>query len=253
MSHQEQNHHEHDQQTVQQIKQIVEEYGWYVALFEAEDSLPSFGYTIGLRKNFKHPEIIMFGLPVDVMGALLNLAGDKAKAGEVIKEDVLYEDMLTDLPVAFKGVHPDNMPDYFGYGMDFYEHKAFPALQLFWPDEQGAFPWENHFNKDLFLYQPLLVQRLDFKFSEPRNVAAFIDKRIFHENKPILYVVHDEEDGSWQFLTGEPVSEDDVIIVALEQVVKKDVTVNELFNLSMGQYATRTSIGDKWIRGENKG
>jgi len=38
------------------IKKNVNEFGWYVAIFEATKYLPSFAYTIGLWKNFKHPE-----------------------------------------------------------------------------------------------------------------------------------------------------------------------------------------------------
>lgn len=247
MSHEAQDHHEHDHQAEQDIKRIVEDHGWYVALFEEEDGLPSFGYTIGLWKTFKHPEIIVFGLPVDVLGALLNLGGDLVKAGEVIKKDITYSNILTEMPVAFRPVHPDNMQDYFGYGMDFYQHKPFPALQLFWPDEQAAFPWEVHFDEDLRLYQPHLYEVIDLKFPEQRNVAAFVDKRIFKEDKPIVHVIHEQEDGSWQFLTGEPVTEHDIMIVALEEVVKKDPSLNELFKLPAGYYATRRSVGDDWL------
>ena len=245
MSHQE--HHEHDHHAAPDIQQMVKEHGWYVALFEAEDSMPAFGYTIGLYKTFKHPEIIAFGLPVDVLAALLNLVGDMVKSGTAIQQELSYPNILTNMPVTFKRVHKDNMPDYFGYGIDFYGDKPFHAFQLFWPDEQAAFPWEDSFDDNLRLYQPLLYEVIDFKFFEQRSVAAFVDKRIFKENKPIVHVVHDKEDGSWQFLTGEPVTGDDIMLVALEEVVKKDPTVNELFKLAAGQYATRRSVGDEWL------
>jgi hypothetical protein len=239
--------HDHDHDAEQQIQQIVAEHGWYVALFEEEDGMPAFGYTIGLWKTFKHPEIIAFGLPVDVLATLLNLAGDKVKAGENIRQDFAYNDLLTELPVTFKKVHTDNIADYFGYAMGFYDMKPFNALQLFWPDEQAAFPWNENFDDNLRLYQPHLYEVIDFKFFEPRNTATFVDRRIFKENRPIVYVSHDKEDGSWQFLTGEAVTENDVMIVSLEEVVKKDPSVNELFNLPGGHYATRRSVGDEWL------
>jgi hypothetical protein len=92
------------------------------------------------------------------------------------------------------------------------------------------------------------MENLDFKFDEEKNVAVFTVKQIFKENKPILYVCHDEEDGAWQFLTGEPVEEKDSMVVALEEIIEHDPTINELFDLPMGYYAMREFIDDIWIR-----
>ncbi len=91
------------------------------------------------------------------------------------------------------------------------------------------------------------MENPDFKFDEKRNVAVFTVKQIFREGKPILYVCHDEEDGAWQFLTGESVEEKDSMVVALEEIIQHDSTINELFDLPMGYYAIREFIGDVWI------
>lgn len=64
--------------------------------------------------------------------------------------------------------------------------------------------------------------------------------------KPILRVVH-EMDGDWQFLTGDQMPED-IKIVALEELVLKDKTLNDVFNLGYGEAAEREYIGDKWTR-----
>ena len=88
----------------------------------------------------------------------------------------------------------------------------------------------------------------NFRFDEERNVAVFTVKQIFEKNIPILYVSHDEEDGAWQFLTGDVPEVDDMMIVALEQIVMHDPTINELFDLPMGNFAERKFVGDKWIR-----
>ena len=88
----------------------------------------------------------------------------------------------------------------------------------------------------------------DFKFHDGRNVAVFTVKQIFKENNPILYVSHDEEDRTWQFLTDETVEIKDAMIVSLEEIVVLDPTVNELYDLPMGHYAERKFIGDNWVR-----
>jgi hypothetical protein len=56
---------EHDKQAEEEITRIVKEYGWYVALFEANTATPAFAYTVGLWKNLRHPEIISFGLSLN--------------------------------------------------------------------------------------------------------------------------------------------------------------------------------------------
>jgi hypothetical protein len=87
-------HEQHDKDAEKAIKEIVEKHGWYVALFHATDYLPSFAYTIGLCKTFGHPELISFGFKTETLGAILNIAGDKIKAGETIQVSHDYNDFF---------------------------------------------------------------------------------------------------------------------------------------------------------------
>jgi len=241
-------HEEHSSQAETNIKNDVEKHGWTVCLFEADTATPAFAYTIGLWKNFNHPEIIVFGLPFDTMHAILNDAGDRIKTGNPLETGVNNFEILELHPVQFCQVDADNIADYFGNARWFYVYEAFPALQLFWTDKGGKFPWEPEFDESYKLDQPFLDQKLNFKFFEHRNVAAFVAKQIFKEGKPILRVYHEDDDGSWQFLTEDDVTSDDIMVVCLEEVVKRDQTVNELFNLPTGQMATREFVGAKWVR-----
>ncbi|AIZ63143.1 hypothetical protein PK28_04570 [Hymenobacter sp. DG25B] len=241
-------HELHNQEAEDSIKRIIKEHGWYVALFEADTATPAFAYTIGLWKNFNHPEIIVFGLPTDTMHWMLNDAAELIQKENPITVNADNYNILSEGPVQFRPVESSNIPDYFGYARWFYEYGDFPAVQLVWPDNQARFPWNEGFDERYEFDQPVLDRKLDFKFFEPRNVATFVARQIFSEGRPILYVCHDDDDGSWQFLTGDSVTTDDCMIVALEEVVKHDLTINELFNMPTGQYATRQFVGDQWIR-----
>lgn len=77
-------------------------------------------------------------------------------------------------------------------------------------------------------------------------MAIFTTRQWLQENKPILRFVHNY-DGDWQFLTGDQTLAD-ANIVALEEMTKRDPTLNEIFNLNYGEAADRSFIGDKWIR-----
>lgn len=243
-------HEEHDSQAEENIKRDVKDYGWSVCLFEVNTATPAFAYTIGLWENFNHPELICFGLPINTMHAILNDVGEWVRGGQRVELGVDNFDVLERLPVQFRPVEASNIPDYFGYGRWFYKYLDFPAVQLIWPDTEGHYPWSAAYAARYEFSQPLLEQKLDFKFFEPKDTAVFAARQIFKENKPILRVRHDEDDGAWQFLTGETVTTDHIIIVALESVVKRDPTVNSLFNMPTGQVATRDAVGSPWVREE---
>jgi hypothetical protein len=69
---------------------------------------------------------------------------------------------------------------------------------------------------------------------------------------PILVVLHDEEDGSWQFLTGEDLTDKkNWLLVALSEVVAVDPTVKDLTDLPLGYSARRVKPGAVWQRRRN--
>ncbi|SHH85557.1 protein of unknown function [Chryseolinea serpens] len=239
-------HKQHDKETEKSIKEIVEKHGWYIALFQSTAYLPSFAYTIGLWETFGHPEIISLGLKTETLGAILNIAGDKVKSGDIIQTSHDYDDFFKKGRTQFISVHGENLKDYFGYGLWYNDHETFPALQLVWTDRSDRFPWDADFEEEFVYKQPLLDRNVDFKFREAKNLATFTTRQWLELRKPILRVVHDI-DGDWQFLTGDQMPED-IKIVALEQLILRDRTLNEVFSLDYGEAAERKSIGAQWTR-----
>jgi hypothetical protein len=239
----------HDKKAEQEIIDTVNRHGWFVALFNKTEYLPSFAYTIGLHKTFNHPEIISFGLTTGTLHQILNIAGEKVRAGEVITPGKVYDDEFFEGGVAqFIKVDASNIPDYMGYGMWYNEHRPFEVLQLVWTDRNKFFPWQSGYDHDEFKFrQPLLDRVLNFKFFADRNLAVVTSRHHLELNKSITYVLH-EEDGDWQFLTSDDVTDSDIRWVALEEIVNRDPSLNTLFNLDEGQYAEKDSQG-KWVRG----
>lgn len=224
----------------------IEKYGLTVIIVEATDYLPSFAYSIGLWQEQQHPEIIIFGLSIETMHIVINGVADMVKNGQVIEKNKTYDDIFRDGRAVFLEIDHRNLSDYFGNAIDYYGHNHFSALQLVWTDRNDRFPWEEGFEDEFNDCQPLLDRNADFKFREAANLAVFTTKQWVDEQKPILRVVHDSE-GDWQFLTGDQ-QHDDIRMVALEKLVKRDNTLNELFNLDYGESAEREYIGADWIR-----
>lgn len=240
------NHEEHDKQAIKKILSDIDEFGCHLAMVEADDYSPAFVYTIGLFKNFKHPEIIIFGLSVDVMGHILNHLKDEIANGSKYDLDRLYSNILSGYDVQFLEVAKDNYQYYLGYAGWYYDHTwNFPVLEIIWPDKNSRWPWELEFNENWKFKQPLLDRDMDYKFLEDRNLGVYTTKHVL-EGKPILYVYHNA-DGDWQFHSEYEPDLNDSKLVALEEIVKIDPSVNEVHYLNFGQSAYRSGVGEKWI------
>lgn len=225
----------------------IEKYGLHVIIVKSTDYLPSFAYSVGLWQKYKHPEIICLGLSTSLLHEIINNVAEIVKANELLVENKTYLNIFEDSRAEFLKVDPRNINDYFGTAIKLYDTDNFPALQLVWTDRNDKFPWEENFEEEFLHEQPLLDRNAQFKFREPKNLTTFTTKHWLNEGKPILRVVHDE-DGDWQFLTNDEITTENSIIVALEQLVLSDETLNEIFDLEYGEEAERDFIGDKWVR-----
>lgn len=125
-------------------------------VFRGEDdpqTEPNFHYTVGLAAIDK-PEIIAFGLPMNVGHAILNAlgfailhSGFEVEAGDEISE------VVADYTV--KMINVDNSWEHLTVANQLYGNPdgVLPALQMVFPDEDGLFPWEPGCDVD---WQPLL-------------------------------------------------------------------------------------------------
>ena len=84
---------------------------------------------------------------------------------------------------------------------------------------------------------------------DPKNVAVFTTTQVVRHHQPILHVSHYDEDGAWQFHTGtRHVSEADVMVVALSEMVEHDPSICELADMPCGWFAERDRVGSPWRR-----
>ncbi|MGI4872593.1 MAG: DUF4262 domain-containing protein [Janthinobacterium lividum] len=241
-------HAAHDAAAEQKIISDVAKYGFHVAQVPGDGYSPNFSYTIGLYKTYGYPELICFGLNLELLHSVLWSGKELLDKQPVLDQSIGYPDFLGDYDVRFLTVDKGWYKDYFGYGAWFNQGWDFPALQIVWPDKQALFPWEAAFNPAWKAGQPLLDRSLDFKFREERNVAVFADSRIL-KGLPILRVIH-HEDGDWEFLCKTSSTTPDIKVVGLDKVVKRDPTINDLFQLNYGWQARRETVEAEWQKEE---
>lgn len=138
----------------------IEEFGWHLVMVKGEGS-PGYLYTIGLWESYKHPEILLFAPSEDPTGMAQRLAAmaKRVGKGETFESGKVFENFFGNHPGASRDVLPIWIPSFMGVARAVYENLDFPAIQLYWPDETGLFPWQSGFDIDLFAYQPILDER----------------------------------------------------------------------------------------------
>jgi hypothetical protein len=88
-----------------------------------------------------------------------------------------------------------------------------------------------------------------WKFIDPPNVAVIANKKALTANGWIAYVIHDSDDGAWQFHSADAeVKESDASVVSLRSVVEIDPSINELADLPLGWHAWRDTKDLPWKR-----
>lgn len=136
----------------------IETHGWHVIKVTADPPRPPFAYSIGLTQRFGHPEVLVAGLDLDVLHQLVNTVGEAVREGRTFAAGQTYGEVLEGYDVAFRPVLRHHYAAYVGRALDHYGDAPFEVLQLFWPDAEGAFPWEARFPEEGRDRQPLLFQ-----------------------------------------------------------------------------------------------
>ncbi len=145
------------------ISKDVDKYGW--SAIEIRDYAPPFVYTVGLMVSHGHPELIVFGLPNEGYGVLAAMVHDIAE-GRSFSSSGEFTGVLTEGLVATRTVHETQHEFWLGYAMGFCRENGriggLQAMQVFWPDNSGRFPFDSECDHEIYTLQP----RLDLPQSE---------------------------------------------------------------------------------------
>ena len=134
----------------------IQQYGLHVLKVAGDNEWPDFAYSIGLFDSFEHPEVIILGLPGDVAHRILNGLADILRSGKRFADGDESDDLLEGYPCRFLAVPPEQVVAHFGWAMWYYDGRAFPTLQLVYPDREGHWPWDGHVSSGFLAQQPIL-------------------------------------------------------------------------------------------------
>ena len=150
------NSHPADQKFLAQI----ETHGWNVTnIFRREgETGPEWSFSTGLFHTYQHPEIVIFGLELDIMHKIINNIGDAVKVGTRFEPGNEYQDIFARCGCQFCPFDTAFRADYLGWAIWFYNGDPFSVLQCFWPDREGYYPWDPACSPDVVSVQPLLFK-----------------------------------------------------------------------------------------------
>ena len=133
---------------------------WSVTAVDESEHAPRFAYSVGFGQLFDHPEVIVFGLEHQLAHSILSLIAADLAGGGSYAAPGKYDGVLESAQVAIRPVDETQHEIYLGYGMERFRQAGrageLKAVQLFWPDRQGLFPYEGGCDASVSHLQPSL-------------------------------------------------------------------------------------------------
>jgi Domain of unknown function (DUF4262) len=142
----------------------VRKYGCHVvSVFDPEDKLPTFTYSIGIQATTGAPEAIVIGLSPDLGHFLINEYNDQVRQGVKFERGVPYADFLEGFNIYVEPVQPKLLTEYTLGCTRFYKGEAYSVVQLIYPTTSGVWPWSSGASKKFKALQPLLGRQHPYR------------------------------------------------------------------------------------------
>ena len=136
----------------------VAKIGWHVVHVLEDDSTPGWSFTVGLARAHGHPELVVFGVPREIAHDALNSIGLRVRAGAKFLDGAAIPDVLDGFELAVRNVAVPWYKPFLGMAVWFHQGDDFDAVQLFWPDKAGTWPWSPNASAGFKAEQPLLYE-----------------------------------------------------------------------------------------------
>ncbi len=137
------------------VKDTIASEGFQIILQPPER--PIWAYTLGLGLSVSMPDIVIIGLPPQVMHQMVLTLATMAAGGEKLEHGFRTDALLqNDLVCELRAVDPAWLDVFLVHAKAIYEDRPYAALQITWPDKQNRLPHEEGFDEALRRRQPQL-------------------------------------------------------------------------------------------------
>lgn len=148
----------------QKVLDDIRDHGCQVMHIFLEGDAPAFSFSIGFPTSVGQPEVIVFGLPRELMHSMVNEMRSQCASGLKLSDGERVSGLLEGLDCILRGIDdPQAIADHFGWAV-WYQRSQLgvemtQAYQIVWPGaQQGLFPWEAGCHEDVIALQPALYE-----------------------------------------------------------------------------------------------
>lgn len=141
----------------------IEQHGWqFTFVFDPDGYDANFAYTVGFPKSINAPELIVCGLPKNLMSNMLWEMYRKIENGETLRDGARWSDLLEGFEcVTKRAVRSDLFDEWVLSSVWHWKHCGNDGnpdvYQIVWPGAQdGLFPWEEGCQQSVIDAQPAL-------------------------------------------------------------------------------------------------
>ena len=139
-------------------REDIAKYGCSVMhVFDPEDELPPFAYSIGIQQETGAPEVVVIGLKQPMAHFVVNEYNKRIREGESFEVGQFYSGFLEGFDIYIGAVSKSVYDDYFGQDIDFYGGREFAVVQVVYPTTKGIWPWTEGAPESFKQWQPLLA------------------------------------------------------------------------------------------------
>jgi hypothetical protein len=134
----------------------IETQGWHVIRVPPRGNTPGWAFSVGLHHRFAHPEIIVFGLPMEALHNLVDRVASGVAGGGRYPSGSTSDQILEGYTCGMRPVMRRWYQAFLGYAVWFYGDDEFPVVQCRWPDRENRLPEHPDFDVELANLQPFL-------------------------------------------------------------------------------------------------
>jgi hypothetical protein len=143
----------------QKVIDAVRDVGWFCLSVGGDEHTPCFSYTIGLWESYGTPELIIFGLPPNVVRGMFHNAIEEIRGGKVEFDRARWNTLLDGYSCESRPFHLAHHEGHLNFA-NWYrgyrgEEGPVEAYQIFWPGvHDRLLPWEDGSHESVGAAQP---------------------------------------------------------------------------------------------------
>jgi hypothetical protein len=206
----------------------------------AVEGAPGFAYTVGLVHHLDHPELLMSGLPAELMQAVLEEVSRRVLEGFPLVPGAIVEGALARVPLVVDALVTDDLLTWSRW----FHRRDVTAYQLVWPEATGDFRWDSP-EQPAAWRVPVERAEPEWTLGATRGQPAYVCTHVAEEGEPVMRVVRDAQE-EWQVLCdADHYDEKHAVVWHLRHVAKTSPSLLSV-DLPLGHTAWRDAPWLPW-------